>query len=245
MFQDVLFFKALRNTAYYSVLVIPLTVIFSLLLAMLINKKVLGITVFRGVFFLPAIIAWVASAFAWRWMLGVEGGWINFYLSKFGIKPHPWLWDEKTALSAVVIVAIWMGLAGKMIIFYAGLKSIPDDYYDAARIDGVNPLQNFFYITIPLLRNTTFFVIVITIVEEIKVFAKAYILVRGGQATEFNVLGGEPGYATLTIVGYVYGVGFRFLEFGYGSAISLFLLIAILIFTVLQFRLYARQSFTF
>lgn len=243
MFKDELFIKALVNTAYYSVLVIPLTVFFSLLLAILINRKIPGITVLRGIYFLPAIIAWVASGFAWRWMLGVEGGWINFYLSKLGITPHPWLYDAKTALTTVVIVAIWMGLAGKMIIFLAGLKSVPEDYYDAAKIDGVNPIQNFFYITLPLIRNATFFVVVITIVEEIKVFAKAYILARGGQTTHFNVLGGEPSYSTLTLVGYVYGVGFRYLEFGYGSAMSLFILIAILIFTIFQFRFYAKRSF--
>lgn len=240
--KDELFFKSLWNTAYYNVLIIPSSVVLSLLLAILINRKIYGISTYRAIYFLPAVIALVASAFAWRWMLGVEGGWVNFYLSKLGIKPQPWLIQEKTALTTVAFVALWQSLAVKMIIFLAGLQSINQDYYDAAQIDGANPIQNFFYVTIPLLRNTTFFVIIITVIEEIKVFEKAYILTIGGVGTAFRVLGGEPAFSTLTIIGYVYGIGFRFLDFGYGSAISLFVLLVILIFTIFQFRMYIKRS---
>jgi multiple sugar transport system permease protein len=242
MFNDELFYKALVNTAVYNLFVIPISVVLSLLLAVMVNQKLRGVGFLRGIYFLPAIVALVASGFAWRWMLGVEGGWINYYLSFLDIKPHAWLNDQNTALGTIIAVAVWQSIAGKMIIFLGSLKAVPEELYDATRIDGASGPQTFFRITLPLIRYTTFFVIVITVIDEVKVFAKAFILTVGGLSTHFNILGGEPNYSTLTLVGYIYGIGFRFLDFGYGAAISIFMFAVMLVFTMLQFRYYRRSE---
>lgn len=226
---DPLFVKSLVNTLYYTVGVVPLGTVLSLLAAVAMNQGLRAQSLFRTVFFLPSVCSGIAIALLWGWLLSTHFGLVNYMLGLIGIPPVPWLGDRRWAMPAVIIMSIWRGLGYNMVLFLAGLQGIPNEYHEAARIDGAGRWQSFWHITIPLLSPTTFFVLVLSIIGSFQVFEATYVMTSGG-----------PSYATYTIVLLIFNHGFQWFRMGYASALAYILFAIILVFTVLQFRLERR-----
>jgi multiple sugar transport system permease protein len=227
--DDAVFRRVLFNTAYFVVGTVPIGVILSLLLALAMNANVRGIAFFRAVFFIPVISASVAVAVMWRWLYNTDFGLINLMLTSVGLKGVPWLSSTAWAMPAVILMAIWKSLGYNMVIFLAGLQSIPAHLHEAAAIDGANGVQRFRHITLPLLAPTTFFVLVISVISSFQVFDLAFVLTKGG-----------PGDATNTMVMYIYNQAFQFFHMGYAASIAWVLFAIIFAITLLQHQLQKR-----
>jgi multiple sugar transport system permease protein len=225
LFADATFWTVLRNTTYYVVGTVPAGIVLSLLLALAMNADIRGIGIFRALFFIPVISSSVAVAVMWQWLFNTDFGLINYGLHFLGIHPVPWLNSTAWAMPAVIIMAIWKHLGYDMIIYLAGLQGIPATLYEAAAIDGADRWSKFRFITIPLLTPTTFFILVISIINSFQVFDLAFILTRGG-----------PGDATNTVVMYVYNQAFQFFQMGYAAAVAWVLFVIIMAITLVQWR---------
>jgi multiple sugar transport system permease protein len=186
----------------------------------------------RTVYFLPTITAVVAISVIWKWLYaGEKYGLVNFAIMKMGFQPVDWLTNPKTTLPAIMIMSIWGGLGQNFIIFLAGLQGIPRTVYEAAEIDGVSRWQNFWHITLPLLRPVMVFVVLMSVISSFQVFDQVYILTQG---TEY--VGGVL-HSALTIVTYLYERGFQRFMMGYASAIAYLLFLAIFSLTLVNMRL--------
>lgn len=226
---DDLAVKSLRNSLYYSFVAVPSGIFIAFWLALLMNRGLRGTIVFRLIYFIPSITLGVAIAIVWRWLYHPDLGLFNHILSIFGIKGPNWLFSTAWAMPAVIIMSNWRGIGYAMIIFLAGLQGIPEEYYEAATIDGANDLQKLWYITLPLLSPTTFFVIVTSLIGAFQSFDQFYLLTNGG-----------PAYATTTLVLYLYNNAFGFFKMGYAAALAVVLFILILILTIVQWRVSKR-----
>lgn len=234
IFEDRLFWIAVRNTVFYVAGTVPIGVALSLLLAVWVDSVKIRFMkyLFRTIYFLPTITAIVAISVVWKWLYaGGTYGLINFVLVKMGIPPVDWLTNPKTTLPAIMLMSIWGGVGYNFIIFLAGLQGIPRTIYEAAEIDGASGLRNFWHITLPLLRPAIVFVVLMSVIGSFQVFDQVYILTQG---TEY--VGGVL-HSALTIVTYLYERGFERFEMGYASAIAymLFFLIFVLTLTNLKF----------
>lgn len=224
LFSDADFRAALRNTLLYTVIVVPGTVILSLAIAMGVNR-VRGKTFYRTVFFLPTITSSVAISMVWLWILNGDFGLLNLLLRDgLGMNPPNWLVDRTWVIPIVALVSIWAGLGFNMVIFLAGLQSIPVTYLEAAQIDGASKWRQFWNITLPLLSPTVFFVTIITIIGSFQVFDMIYVMTRGG-----------PGNASTTMVFHVYELAFVDFTFGLSSAAAVILFGLIMLVTLFQF----------
>jgi multiple sugar transport system permease protein len=223
-FRDDLFWTTLRNTAVYVFCKVPLNVFLSLLLAVLLNQSLYGRTLFRAVLFLPMIASSVSVALLWQ-PLFLSTGLLNNFLVSLGFPPLMWIYNPKTSMMSVVIVALWKELGYYMVIFLAGLQSISKTYYEAADIDGARGIQQFTRITVPLISPTTFFVLIISIIGSFQIFDLTTVLTGGGPANSTN-----------TLIMYVYQAGFKFFRMGYASALSSILFVIVLIITIVQNR---------
>jgi len=225
---DPLFWKSLYNTFYITVFGVPFSIVVGLLIALLLNIKIKGITTFRTIFYLPAIVPIVASSLLWMWMYNPRFGLINFLLSHVGIQCPNWLSNKTWAKPAIIFMGLWGAGAG-MIIYLAGLQGIPKQLYEAAIIDGANWYRKFTNITIPMLTPTIFFNMVMSVIAHFQVFTQAYIMTQGG-----------PADSTLFYVYYLFNQAFRYFNMGYASALAWILFIIILIATLVQFRLASK-----
>lgn len=223
--HDPMFWRVLRNTAYYTLGTVPTAMALSLALALALNQKMRGVTLFRGLYYLPVVAPMVAVAMVWRWLYNTDFGVINYLLSKVGVPIIPWLTSVQWAMPAVILMSVWKGLGYGMVLYLAGLQGIPQHLYDAAAVDGANAPQRFRYVTLPMLSTTTFFVLVTSVISSFQVFGQVYIMTRGG-----------PANATSTIVYYIYQNGFESFRMGYASALSWLLFAVVFIFTLIQFR---------
>lgn len=226
---DPYFHQAVSNTLIIVFLYVPITVLISLGLALLTNRQIPGLNLFKAGFFLPMITTSVAIAIVWYWLFAPDFGLINAFLSIFGIQGPGWLADPKWAKQAVIIMMSWQAMGYFYLLFLAGLKQIPAEYYEAAAIDGANRWQVLFKITLPLLSPTTFFVITTMLIGAFTTFDLAYILTRGG-----------PVRSTYTIVMYIYDEAFRNFRMGAAAVGSWVLFLALFIITAIQFRLSNR-----
>jgi multiple sugar transport system permease protein len=241
--QDDLFRIALQNTAYYVILAVPLGNFISLLIALGLNTRVRGETFFKLAFYLPTVLSVAVVAVLWRWLYSTEFGLINHYLqaghellkpvglTHGAFEPVPWLADKSTAMPSLVMMSVWWGAGGGMLIYLAGLRAIPESYYEAALVDGAGPWKRFWAITWPLLRPTTLFNVVIGLVGAFQMFGQVFIMTSGG-----------PNWGTMTVVYYMYQTGFSLFKMGYGSAVAYTLFLVILIVTLLQFRLLSYRE---
>jgi multiple sugar transport system permease protein len=227
--QDAIFRQVLGNTLYYVVGTVPADIVISLMLALAMNSKVRGVTLFRAIFFIPVITSSVAVAMIWRWLYNRDFGLINLALMAVGLPVVPWLSSSSWAMPAVILMAIWKRVGYDMVIFLAGLQSIPVQLYEAAEIDGAGAWQRFRHVTLPLLTPTTFFVLVISLIGSFQVFDLAFVLTSGG-----------PGNATNTIVMYVYNQAFQFFHMGYAAAVAWVLFMLVLAVTLIQWRIQKR-----
>jgi multiple sugar transport system permease protein len=230
LFRDDGFQISLWNTIYFTVVSVPLTIIVSLLLALLVHQKLKGIKLFRTLFFFPYISSMVAVAVVWNMLYHPTMGPINQFLRLVGIhNPPGWTSSVVWALPAVMLMCVWKQVGYYMIIYVAGLQSIPEYLYEAATIDGASSWQRFRYITLPMLTPSTFFICVLVIINSLKIFDPIMIMTDGG-----------PGRATHTLVYYIYYQAFTLFKFGYASAISMALLVIVLISTIIQFQLESK-----
>ncbi|MDG5472678.1 sugar ABC transporter permease [Jeotgalibacillus sp. ET6] len=224
---DTVFHKAVYNTFFYVVIGVPLVIFFSLGIALLLNYgKNLVFTVFRAVYFMPAITNIIAIAVVWGFLYNTEYGLFNYLLSLADVDKIPWLEHPVIAKLSLILLAVWKGIGINMIIFLAALQGIPNSYYEAAKIDGAKRWQILFYITIPLLRYAIFFVTVTTLIGWLQFFEEPFIMTQGG-----------PLDGTVSMALFIYQRGFQFSEFGYAAAGSFVLFIVIIIVTLLQFKL--------
>lgn len=223
--KDPLFLKSLGVTFTYTLLAVPLHIVFGLGLAALLNMRVPGTNLFRAIFYLPSILPIVASAVLWSWILNPEFGLLNFALSRIGIPGPGWLTSERWALPAIVIMNLqFLGIT--MVIMLAGLQRVPPELYEAAQLDGATRWHLARYVTLPMMSSVIFFAIIINVNNSFQTFTQAYVLTNGG-----------PSNATLFYMLYLYNQAFRTFRMGYASALAMILFVIMICFTLLQFRL--------
>jgi multiple sugar transport system permease protein len=233
LWRSDLFWEVVINTLYFIVMAVPLSVSCSLALALAANTGLRGITFFRTAYFLPVVSSMIAVALVWSWIFNPEYGLLNYLLQViFGVKGPSWLHSTAWAMPAMVIVTVWKGLGYSMVIFLAGLQNIPQDLYHAATIDGASVWKRFRHITFPMLSPTTFFVVVITLINAFQVFEQTYVLTRGG-----------PANSTLTMSYYIYQNAFQYFQMGKAAALSYVLFAVIFVVTLIQFGIQKRWVF--
>ncbi|MCS7175285.1 carbohydrate ABC transporter permease [Pseudothermotoga sp.] len=230
LFQDKLFWNAMKNTVIFS-LQVPISMLLSLFLAIAVNRQTKSMALLRTVYYLPAVTAGVSTTIVWRWILNKEFGILNYVLGFFGIPKIPWLTSPNTALIAIMLMTIWQSLGSQMIIFLAGLQSIPQAFYEAASIDGANAFQKFRFITIPLLKPTTVFVLVTSVIGSFQVFTPIYVLTQGG-----------PLRSTDVVFYHIWESAWIELKMGYAAAQSWMLFLVLLVLTYVEFKLFGKES---
>lgn len=231
LWRDPQFWSSLRVTAIYTVAYVPILFSVSLGLAVLLHRRLPFMEFFRTIFFVPVVLSLVVSSLMWKYIFDEQVGLLNYLLQLVGLTPQPWLGSVELALPAIIIVSVWIQMGYFMVIFLAGLQDIPGLYYDAAKIDGASGWQTFWRITFPLLKPTSLFVVVIILINSFQVFDQIWVMTKGG-----------PASATEVTVIYIYQQAFQFLNLGYASAIAFVLFIIILVFSLLQFRLFRPET---
>jgi multiple sugar transport system permease protein len=228
--KDELFWPSLKLTFNYMLIVVPVGLLGSLLLAMLLNQRVRGESIFRTLFYLPTLTPVAAAALLWAWLLHAEVGLVNYLLYLIGIKGPPWFGSVRWAMPAIILITLWTSMGGgRMIIFLAGLQGVPQEFYEAAEIDGAGPLSKFRHITLPMISPTIFFNLILGIIGALQVFNTAYITTKGG-----------PGRATWFFALHIYTNAFEYFDMGYASTLAWLLFLVLLVFTVMQLRLSDR-----
>jgi multiple sugar transport system permease protein len=233
LFHGPEFLMALRNTLVYTVLSVSITEAIALVLAVLLNQKLRGMSVYRTLYFIPVVTMPVAIGLVWRWLYNSDYGIINYLLSLIGIEGANWLSDPDLALYAIVVVGVWSGIGYALVLFLAGLQTIPAEYYDAASVDGAGALVKFFRITLPLLSPTVFFVTVISLIDSLQVFDLIFVMISSGRSASTSPVIDQ----TQSLVYLFYKNTFVINEQGQGAAVVLTLFIIIVLITLVQFRL--------
>jgi multiple sugar transport system permease protein len=246
------FWKALINTFYYTFITVPLCMAISLLLALLLNTKIKGLSIYRAAYFMPVMTSVVASAFIWQWIFQSQNGILNYLFGFIGLKPLAWLNEPRgiftvfleslgvairplfpgpsVTLVAISIMSIWKNTGYYMIIFLAGLQNIPKSLYEAADIDGAGPVRTFFSITLPILSPTTFFILIMAVIVSFQVFEQVAVTTQGG-----------PLSSSLVLVYYIYERAFKFLEVGYASSAAYVLFGIIIVLTYFQVKILGKR----
>ncbi|KUJ95296.1 MAG: Binding-protein-dependent transport systems inner membrane component [Thermotoga sp. 50_1627] len=228
LLSDQVFLGVLRNTLIYALATVSLTIVIALILAVLINNAKLSV-LWRFIYFAPVVTPQVAIGTIWGYLYRPNNGLFNSILRLFGMKPVYWLTDPNVALFSIIITAVWAGIGGSMLIITAGLKNIPQDYYDAAKIDGAGPFRQFFYITVPLLSPTLLFLTATGFIGAWQVFDLPFTMGRNA-----------PARSVMTVSWYVYETAFQSLRMGRASAGAFLLFCVIFGFTLLILWLFRR-----
>ena len=220
------FWISLKNTFYFTIIVVPVQCALALALAMLVSKKFKGVAIFRTMYFSPQLTSMVVIAVLWTVLYNSNPntGLINALLVNLGLEPINFLTNERTAMNSIIFMSAWQGAGYQMMIFLAGLQGIPRDQYEAASVDGATPWQQFWYITIPNLKGTIKYVIMITMIQAMKLFTQPYVMTQGG-----------PRNSTKTMVYYIYTQGFQKGNFGYACSVAaVFFVIVVAMSLILQ-----------
>ena len=232
---DPLFARSFVNTLYFAVLHVPLTIVVSLGLALLLNSKLRGVAFFRTAAFFPYITSIVAVGLVWNLLFSPEYGPINEVLRFFGVADPPgWLLSQDWAMPAIVIISTWRDMGYYMILFLAGLQTVPRELYEAARVDGANVIQRFWNVTLPGIRPTMFLVTVLLTIASFKIFDLIIVLSPGGTAA--------PNMATVVLSQFIYQRGFIESKFGYASSAAVVLFLLCIITTVVQYLINKKRS---
>lgn len=232
LFKEPIFYKVMFNTFMYLVIAVPFLVTFPLFVAVLINQKIRGITLYKILIYFPVIVSIVVAAIAFKWLYAGQGI-LNYFLSLFHISPIGWLIDTKWALFSVAVVTIWKGIGYYMMIYLAALMSVPQDLYEACDIDGANFWQKHLTVTIPHIMPTIALVSTISTISAMKVFAEIYVMTKGG-----------PLNSTKTIVYYIYERAFENLDLGYASAMAVVLLIIVMAFSLINILCFEKNKYS-
>lgn len=228
MFNDKEMWQTLLNTCEYVVIIVPLSLAFALLIAVLLNTKVKGLSFFRVIYFIPAITMSVAVSMVWKWMFNGDYGILNSLMTLLGFEPRLWLNDKSTALLCICIVTIWSNVGYYMIILLAGIQGISKVYYEAADIDGATSFQKFYKITLPSLSPTIFYVVIMLIISTFQTFDGIYLMI----GTKSNAI-----KWTQSVLMYFYRTAFDYSKKGYASAIAVLLFAIIMGITAFQMRI--------
>ena len=233
LFADKNFWVALKNTVYFTIIVVPAQCALALGLALLVSKKFRGVSVFRTMYFSPQLTSMVVIAVLWSVLYNANPntGLINSLLVNIGLKPINFLTNEHTAMNAIIFMSAWQGAGYQMMIFLAGLQGIPRDQYEAASVDGATKWNQFRYITLPGLRGTIKYVIMITMIQAMKLFTQPYIMTQGG-----------PKNATKTLVYYIYTQGFQKGNFGYACSIATVFFVIVVTMSLTMKRITAAND---
>ena len=231
--NDEYFYQYFGNTFYFAIVLVPVVLVISLFLAILINKKVGRLTkAYRVALFLPSITSTVAVSMVWLWIFNPDMGILNNFLTAIGFhNPPMWLSDPEWSKPALIIMRVWQMSGYYMLLFLAGLQTIPETLYEAAEVDGASSWQRFTRITVPMLSNTTFVVVILLIIESFNMFESIFVMTEGG-----------PLGSTSTIMYYSYEQGFMSYNMGYASALAWIFFALILVFTLIQFRFRREQG---
>lgn len=231
--NDDYFYQYFGNTFYFAIVLVPVVLVISLFLAILINKKVGKLTkAYRVALFLPSITSTVAVSMVWLWIFNPDMGILNNFLTAIGFhNPPMWLSDPEWSKPALIIMRVWQMSGYYMLLFLAGLQTIPETLYEAAEVDGASSWQRFTRITVPMLSNTTFVVVILLIIESFNMFESIFVMTEGG-----------PLGSTSTIMYYIYEQGFMSYNMGYASALAWIFFALILVFTLIQFRFRREQG---
>ena len=225
LFHDPLFFNSLKVTLYYTLLSVPLITCVPLLIAMLLNTKVKGISIFRAIFYVPSIVPIVASAAVWMYIYNPMYGLLNSILKALGLHTHNFIFSETGAVPSLAVMALWA--AGNTVVIYlAGLQGVSRQLYEAAEIDGAGAAARFFHITVPMMTPIIFYNFVMAIINSMQIFTQAYIMTDGG-----------PANASISMSHYIYNLCFKYVpNFGYAAAMSFFILLLVAILAFIQMR---------
>ncbi len=233
LLNDSVFWISLKNNVLYVLMVVPITTVLSLLVAIGLNRKVkIIIPILRTIYLLPLVTSSIAVSIVWMWIYNGNFGLLNQVLGKLNIQGPNWLLDPNTALLSIAAVNVWAAIGYYSVIFLSGLQSIPIEYYEAAEIDGASSFQKFIYITAPLISPMTFFVVILSTIGSFQLFDYVYMMTSGG-----------PGYASYSLVYYIYLNGFSYMKMGYGMAISMTLFAILICLTAIQFLLQKKWVF--
>lgn len=225
LFVDPLFYTSLVNTLTFLLIHIPLQVIVALGFALLLNKKITGRGLFRGIYFLPVVVSGVAVTILWQQIFSFDYGVLNTLLGTLGIAPVPWLIDVHLAMPSIALMATWKNVGIYIVLFLAGLQGIPHELYEASSIDGARPLRQFFSITLPMLNPTIMVIVVLSTIGGFSLFIEPYILTGGG-----------PMESTLSGMLYIYNQAFYFGHMGYAATLGFIYAIVIFIVVMIQRR---------
>jgi multiple sugar transport system permease protein len=229
LFHDSTFGDALIHTLGFIAGYIPLVMVLALGVALLLDRKLKGVAIFRTAFFIPVVSAWVAIALIWQWIYNPQFGLLNYLLGLVGIHGPAWLFDPHWAMPAVILTSVWKDTGFVMVMFLAGLQNIPGEYYEASLVDGAGGWQRFRFITLPLLSPTTFFALIISLINSFQVFDQVWIMTAGG-----------PAGATTVLVEQIVKNAFSYSNMGYASAISWVLFVLVFAVTLFQTRMQRR-----
>lgn len=231
IFKNPIFYKVMLNTFIYLIVAVPILAIIPLFLAILINQKIRGITLYKILIYLPVIVSIVVAAIAFKWIYA-EQGVLNYLLSVFHIPAIGWLTDPKYAIYSVILLTIWKGIGYYMMIYLAALMSVPKDLYEACDIDGAGFLRKHLTVTVPHIMPTIALVTTISSISAMKIFAEIYVMTKGG-----------PLNSTKTIVYYIYEKAFENLDLGYASAMSVVLLAVVMVFSLINICCFERNKY--
>jgi multiple sugar transport system permease protein len=230
LLSDRRFLTAIRNTTFYTATSVPLGLLLGLGLALALNQRLRGISWIRTAYFLPVVTSTVAISLVWSWIYSPDSGPLNGVLGFFGLPAQKWITDPFWAMPSIVVMSVWQGLGTTVIIFLAGLQAIPEDYYDAAAVDGAGAAARFRYVTLPLLTPSIFFTGILALIDSFQVFDQVYVLARPGRPTD----------ATVTLVYTIYENGFQNFKMGYAAAAAWILFVIVAVMTIAYFRLQGR-----
>ncbi len=223
---DPVFMKSLGNNIFFAVVVIPLQSLIGLMLALLVNQKLVGRNFFRTVYFSPVVTSMVVVSIVWKFLYDLNHGMINQFLANFSLAPVNWLGDPNVAMWSIIIMSVWQGAGFQMILFLAGLQGIPEQLYEAASIDGANIWEKFRFITLPSLRNTTLFIFITITIAAFQLFTQVFVMTNGG-----------PDDSTSTVAFHMVRTGFREQDLAYASTISVVFFLIILAINWVQRRI--------
>ncbi|ADK82721.1 binding-protein-dependent transport systems inner membrane component [Sediminispirochaeta smaragdinae DSM 11293] len=216
--------KAFVNTGLYALMVVPAIMVIGTILAVFVNRQVKGVKTFRAIYFSPQVVTMTVVAVVWSFIFSPgESGLLNSFLGLIGIPPQSWLQNSNQALFCIAVMYIWQSLGLQMIIILGGLQYIPEELYEAGRLDGCSIVQKFLYITVPLLKNTLVYVLISTTINTLKLFTQVYVLTNGG-----------PNHSTTSVVYLLYKAGFINSQLGYSSAIAVVFFLIVLIISLIQ-----------
>lgn len=230
MVHDNQFWQSLRNTVVYTIGTVPTSMVLGLAVALLLNRKLPFRGLLRSIYFMPVVISGVVVALVGEWLFNDNYGIIDEVLGKFGVGTIHWLSSSTWAMPTLIIMTLWIRVGFCMVIYLAGLQSISGMYYDAAKVDGATVWGQFRHVTWPLLKPTTFLILIINVIFSFKVFDIVYVMTGGG-----------PGFSTTVLVQYIYEQAFQNSDLGYACAMGVVVYLLILIFTVVQWRI-SRQG---